>query len=134
MASPSYRRASRAAAGRFSLAWNYPKLIDEGMELLEGQRKENAETFAAQRALDARRRKASDSLREAGTRLQPDVIALNLRVIFCGINPGLYTAAVGHHFARPGNRFWPALHAGTFELGDVEAIRRASSRQQLLRP
>lgn len=43
----------------------------------------------------------------------PDVIAPNLRVLFCGINPGLYTAAVGHHFARPGNRFWPALyHAG----------------------
>jgi len=35
-------------------------------------------------------------------------------VLFCGINPGLYTAAVGHHFARPGNRFWPALYAGGF--------------------
>lgn len=44
----------------------------------------------------------------------PDVIAPNLRVLFSGINPGLYTAAVGHHFARPGNRFWPALHAGGF--------------------
>lgn len=44
----------------------------------------------------------------------PDVIAPALRVLFCGINPGLYTAAVGHHFARPGNRFWPALHAGGF--------------------
>ena len=43
-----------------------------------------------------------------------DVIAPNLRVLFCGINPGLYTAAVGHHFARPGNRFWPALHAAGF--------------------
>jgi TDG/mug DNA glycosylase family protein len=43
-----------------------------------------------------------------------DVIAPNLKVVFCGINPGLYTAAVGHHFARPGNRFWPALHAGGF--------------------
>ena len=39
-----------------------------------------------------------------------DVIAPRLRVLFCGINPGLYTAAVGHHFARPGNRFWRALH------------------------
>ena len=46
-----------------------------------------------------------------------DVIAPNLRVLFCGINPGLYTAAVGHHFARPGNRFWPALHAGGFTRG-----------------
>lgn len=44
----------------------------------------------------------------------PDVIAPNLGVLFCGINPGLYTAAVGHHFARPGNRFWPALHQGGF--------------------
>jgi TDG/mug DNA glycosylase family protein len=44
----------------------------------------------------------------------PDVIAPGLRVLFSGINPGLYTAAVGHHFARPGNRFWPALFAGGF--------------------
>jgi len=44
----------------------------------------------------------------------PDVIASGLRVLFCGINPGLYTAAVGHHFARPGNRFWPALFAAGF--------------------
>jgi TDG/mug DNA glycosylase family protein len=43
-----------------------------------------------------------------------DVIAPNLRVLFSGINPGLYTAAVGHHFARPGNRFWRALHEGGF--------------------
>lgn len=44
----------------------------------------------------------------------PDVVAPDLRVLFCGINPGLYTAAVGHHFARPGNRFWPALYAASF--------------------
>ena len=43
-----------------------------------------------------------------------DVIAPDLRVLFCGINPGLYTAAVGHHFARPGNRFWSALYAAGF--------------------
>jgi len=43
-----------------------------------------------------------------------DVIAPDLRVLFCGINPGLYTAAVGHHFARPGNRFWPTLYAAEF--------------------
>ena len=43
-----------------------------------------------------------------------DVIAPGLKVLFCGINPGLYTAAVGHHFARPGNRFWPALYAAGF--------------------
>ncbi|GAC1363136.1 MAG: G/U mismatch-specific DNA glycosylase [Actinomycetota bacterium] len=40
----------------------------------------------------------------------PDVLAPRLEVVFCGINPSLYSAAVGHHFARPGNRFWQALH------------------------
>lgn len=44
----------------------------------------------------------------------PDVIAPRLDVLFVGINPGLYTAAVGHHFARPGNRFWPALYRAGF--------------------
>lgn len=44
----------------------------------------------------------------------PDVIAPSLRLLFCGINPGLYTAAVGRHFARPGNRFWPTLHRAGF--------------------
>ncbi len=43
-----------------------------------------------------------------------DVIAEGLDVLFVGINPGLYSAAIGHHFGRPGNRFWPALHAGRF--------------------
>src|SRR5512145_451221 len=43
-----------------------------------------------------------------------DVIAPGLRVLFCGINPGLYSGAIGHHFARPGNRFWPVLHAAGF--------------------
>jgi len=53
-------------------------------------------------------------LADAHGKTLPDVIAPNLRVLFCGINPGLYTAAVGHHFARPGNRFWPALHKSGF--------------------
>lgn len=43
-----------------------------------------------------------------------DVIAPRLRVLFCGINPGLYSSATGHHFARPGNRFWPTLHGAGF--------------------
>jgi TDG/mug DNA glycosylase family protein len=51
---------------------------------------------------------------DAAGKTLPDVIAPNLKVLFCGINPGLYTAAVGHHFARPGNRFWPALHQSAF--------------------
>jgi TDG/mug DNA glycosylase family protein len=44
----------------------------------------------------------------------PDVIGRGLKVLFVGINPGLYSAAVRHHFARPGNRFWPALYAAGF--------------------
>jgi double-stranded uracil-DNA glycosylase len=44
----------------------------------------------------------------------PDVIARGLKVLFCGINPGLYSAAVRHHFARPGNRFWPTVYAAGF--------------------
>jgi TDG/mug DNA glycosylase family protein len=55
----------------------------------------------------------SDLLAAAHRRL-PDLITPGLTILFCGINPGLYSAAVGHHFARPGNRFWPALHAGGF--------------------
>jgi TDG/mug DNA glycosylase family protein len=57
------------------------------------------------------------SRREIGAardRTIPDVLGPGLRVVFCGINPGLYSAAVGHHFARPGNRFWKALHASGF--------------------
>ena len=50
----------------------------------------------------------------AADRTVPDVIGPGLAVLFCGINPGLYSAYTGHHFARPGNRFWPALHAGGF--------------------
>ena len=43
-----------------------------------------------------------------------DVIAPGLRILFCGINPGLYSGATGFHFARPGNRFWPTLHQAGF--------------------
>ena len=49
-------------------------------------------------------------LAAAADKRLPDVLGPGLRVVFCGINPSLYSAAVGHHFARPGNRFWPALH------------------------
>ncbi len=42
------------------------------------------------------------------------MVADGLSVLFCGINPGLMTAATGHHFARPGNRFWPVLHRSGF--------------------
>jgi len=43
-----------------------------------------------------------------------DIIAPDLQVLFCGFNPGLYSGATGHHFARPGNRFWPTLYAAGF--------------------
>lgn len=44
----------------------------------------------------------------------PPIIAKHLQVLFVGINPGLRSAEVGHNFARPGNRFWPTLHAAGF--------------------
>src|ERR1051325_11008339 len=50
----------------------------------------------------------------ARNKLVPDLTAKDLTVLFVGINPGLYTAAIGHHFGRPGNRFWPALYGGGF--------------------
>ncbi|MGA2229718.1 MAG: mismatch-specific DNA-glycosylase [Tepidisphaeraceae bacterium] len=80
----------------------------------------------------------------ARDKLVPDVIAKDLIVLFAGINPGLYTAAVGRHFARPGNRFWPALHSGGFtprlfspfdesllldlKLGITNVVDRATAR------
>jgi TDG/mug DNA glycosylase family protein len=59
-------------------------------------------------------RPTAAELRAAVGRTIPDVIAPGLRVLFCGINPGLWSAWSGHHFARPGNRFWPALHRSGF--------------------
>ena len=53
-------------------------------------------------------------LRAAYGKRVPDVIAHGLKVLFVGINPSLYSGAVGHHFARPGNRFWPVLHRAKF--------------------
>ena len=53
-------------------------------------------------------------LQAATAKTVPDVIGPDLTVLFVGINPGLYSAAVGHHFARPGNRFWPALYEAGF--------------------
>lgn len=83
-------------------------------------------------------------LQAAAGKTLPDLIAPNLRVLFCGINPSLYSAAIGHHFGRPGNRFWPTLHLAGFtdrllspyeeeELllrgyGITNVVRRASAR------
>ena len=59
-------------------------------------------------------RPTKQQLLDATGKVVPDLLKPGLRVVFCGINPGLYTGAVGHHFARPGNRFWPALFAAGF--------------------
>lgn len=59
----------------------------------------------------------------------PDIIAPNLRVLFCGINPSLYSAAVNHHFARPGNRFWKTLYAAGF----TDRLLSPSEDQDLLK-
>jgi TDG/mug DNA glycosylase family protein len=59
----------------------------------------------------------------------PDVIAPNLQVLFVGINPGLYSAYTGYHFARPGNRFWPALYASGF----TDRLLRPNENRELLR-
>ena len=60
------------------------------------------------------RRPTRSDLEAAYGRSVPDLIAPELKVLFCGINPSLYSAATGHHFARPGNRFWPALYGAGF--------------------
>lgn len=60
------------------------------------------------------RRPSPRDLAAARDKTIPDVVAPGLRVLFAGINPGLYSAATGCHFARPGNRFWPALYASGF--------------------
>jgi double-stranded uracil-DNA glycosylase len=59
-------------------------------------------------------RPTRSDLEAAYGRPVPDLIAPGLNVLFCGINPSLYSAATGHHFARPGNRFWPALYGAGF--------------------
>ena len=73
-----------------------------------------------------------DALTAARDRTLPDVLpaaAEPFRVLFCGINPGLYSAATGWHFARPGNRFWPALHLSGFTGRQL----RPAEQQELTR-
>ena len=57
---------------------------------------------------------SKEDLEAARGRTIPDVLGPDLDVVFVGINPGLWSGAVGHHFARPGNRFWKALHGSGF--------------------
>ena len=60
------------------------------------------------------RKPTLEEIRAATGKTVPDIIAPDLHILFCGINPSLYSAAVGHHFARPGNRFWRSLYAAGF--------------------
>lgn len=60
------------------------------------------------------RKPTKEQIAAAGGKRLRDVLGPGLSVLFCGINPGLYSGATGHHFARPGNRFWPALHLSGF--------------------
>lgn len=71
---------------------------------------------------------SKEQIEEAVGKAVPDVIAPDLDVLFCGINPGLYSGATGHHFARPGNRFWPALYAAGF----TQHLLHPSQEQLLL--
>ena len=79
--------------------------------------------------LDRSFKPTKQQLIAAAGKTLPDVIASNLQVLFCGINPGLYTAAVGHHFARPGNRFWPAL----FKSGFTDRLLSPFEERELLK-
>lgn len=62
-------------------------------------------------------------LEAARDRVVPDLLPDDLRLLFVGINPGLWTAAVGAHFARPGNRFYPALHLAGLTVRRIDASR-----------
>ena len=65
-------------------------------------------------------------LEAARGRMIPDVLGSDLDVVFVGINPGLWSGAVGHHFARPGNRFWKALHGSGFTERLLSPLEDAS--------
>ena len=71
---------------------------------------------------------SKQELLAAAGKTVPDLITRGLRLLFCGINPGLYSAATGHHFARPGNRFWPTL----FNAGFTDRLLAPSEERELL--
>jgi TDG/mug DNA glycosylase family protein len=79
-------------------------------------------------AMKSQRPPTRTELLAAAGKTVPDVIAPDLRILFCGINPGLYSGAVGHHFARPGNRFWAVLHLAGF----TERVLSAFEERELL--
>ena len=69
-----------------------------------------------------------EDLRDATNRTTEDLIDYNLKVLFCGINPGIWSGATGFHFAKPGNRFWKALHFGGFS----DRVLHPSEEHELL--
>jgi double-stranded uracil-DNA glycosylase len=71
---------------------------------------------------------SKEDLRDAVNRTTEDLIDYNLRVLFCGINPGRWSGATGFHFARPGNRFWKVLHLAGF----TDRILHPSEEYELL--
>jgi double-stranded uracil-DNA glycosylase len=93
------------------------------------RRRSRADSASARagKAAPGRRPSAAD-LAAARDLTIPDVAGPGLRVLFSGINPGLYSAATGYHFARPGNRFWPALHQSGFTSRQLDP----HEQQQLL--
>ena len=92
----------------------------------------------------------SQELKAAEGKIVSDLIAPGLKVLLVGINPGLYSGVTGYHFARPGNRFWPALHLGgitprrlqpseeqellALGYGITAMVRRATATAQALKP
>ncbi len=75
-----------------------------------------------------RSKPTKEDLREARSRTNDDLIDHGLKILFCGINSGLYSAATGFHFARPGNRFWKAIH----QAGFTERQLHPSEEHELL--
>ena len=69
-----------------------------------------------------------EDLRDAINRTTEDLIDENLKVLFCGINPGMWSGATGFHFAKPGNRFWKTLHLAGF----TDRILHPSEEHELL--
>lgn len=98
----------------------------------------------------AEEKPTTQELKAAEGRIVNDLIAPGLKVLLVGINPGLYSGVTGYHFARPGNRFWPALHlAGitprqfhpseeqkllALGYGITAMVRRATATAQELNP
>lgn len=69
-----------------------------------------------------------EDLRDAVNRTTEDLIDYDLKVLFCGINPGMWSGATGFHFAKPGNRFWKAIHLAGF----TDRILHPSEEHELL--